>query len=153
MLSILIVGACATASAAVWSFQAPSNVVAEVSPNLHKYELQRIGIISFLNQSGTPDAGMRVANFFFAELEAQQRYEVAPPLHLDEETELEFTQTAQALPEEERRHPEVGDQADQVGNGRDDHGRGGCRIHSDHLQAKRDQDAAGTGDQQAQQHR
>ena len=102
LLGALTLDACAAASAAVWSFQPTRNVVAEVSPNLHKYELQRIGIISFLNQSGTPDAGLRVANFFFAELEAQQRYEVAPPLRLDEETELAFTRTAQALPSEER---------------------------------------------------
>ncbi len=102
MLSILMLGPCTATSAASWSFGPPSNVVAEVSPQLHKYDLQRIGIIAFMNQSGTPDAGVRVANFFFAELEAQQRYEVAPPLRLDEETELEFTRTAQMLPEEER---------------------------------------------------
>jgi hypothetical protein len=91
-----------TALAAVGSFGPPSNVVAQVSPTLHKYELQRIGIISFVNHSGTQDAGMRLAEFFHAELESHQRFELTPPFHLDEEAELEFTRTAQATPEEER---------------------------------------------------
>lgn len=98
----LILHTCPTAFAAIGSFRPPSNVVAEVSPELHKYELQRIGIISFVNHSATPDAGVRLAEFFHAELESHQRFELTPPLHLDEETELEFTRTAQAAPEEER---------------------------------------------------
>jgi hypothetical protein len=101
-LIALILHPSPTVFAAVGSFGPPSNVVAEVSPALHKYELQRIGIISFVNHSGTQDAGMRLAEFFHAELESQKRFELTPPLHLDEETELEFTRTAQAAPEEER---------------------------------------------------
>jgi hypothetical protein len=77
-------------------------VVAEVSPALRDYDIQRIGIIGFVNHSATPDAGIRLASFFYAELEAHQRYELTPPLLLDEETELAFTRTAQAAPEEER---------------------------------------------------
>jgi hypothetical protein len=88
--------------AAIGGFGPPSNVVAEVSPELHKYEIQRIGIIGFVNHSGTPDAGIRLASFFHAELDSHRRYEVTPPLLLDEETELAFTRTAQAAPEEER---------------------------------------------------
>lgn len=91
-----------TARAAIGSFGPPSNVVAEVSPELYKYELQRIGIISFVNNSGTPDAGVRLASFFHAELDSHQRFELTPPLLLDEETELAFTRTAQAVPEDER---------------------------------------------------
>jgi hypothetical protein len=87
---------------AVGGFGPPSNVVAEVSPELHKYAIQRIGIIGFVNHSGTPDAGIRLASFFYAELDSHRRYEVTPPLLLDEETELAFTRTAQAAPEEER---------------------------------------------------
>jgi hypothetical protein len=88
--------------AALGSFGPPSNVVAEVSPDIYKYEIQRIGIISFVNHSGTPDAGIRLASFFYAELDSQQRFELTPPLRLDEETELAFTRTAQAVPEDER---------------------------------------------------
>lgn len=102
MLSALTLSAYRSVSAAAMGFHPPSNVVAEVSPNLHKYELQRIGIISFVNRSGTPNAGERVANFFFAELDAYQRYEVTPPLRPDDEMELEFTRTAQTMREEER---------------------------------------------------
>jgi hypothetical protein len=69
---------------------------------LSKYEIQRIGIIGFVNHSGTPDAGLRLASFFHMELDAYQRYELTPPLLLDEETELAFTRTAQAAPEDER---------------------------------------------------
>jgi hypothetical protein len=87
---------------AVGGFVPPSNVVAEVSPDLYKYELQRIGIIGFVNHSGTPDAGLRLASFFYMALDAHRRYEVTPPLLLDEETELAFTRTAQAAPEDER---------------------------------------------------
>jgi hypothetical protein len=87
---------------AVGGFGPPSHVVAEVSPELHKYEIQRIGIIGFVNHSGTPDAGIRLASFFYTELESHRRYEITPPLLLDEETELAFTRTAQAAPEEER---------------------------------------------------
>ncbi len=101
-LGALLLSACTTASAAVNLFQPPSNVVAEVSSELHKYDLHRIAIIAFVNQSATPDAGVRIANFFFDELETYRRYEVAPPLHLDEEMELEFTRTAQEEPEEDR---------------------------------------------------
>ena len=49
---------------AIAGFEPPSNVVAEVSPELYKYELQRIGIIGFVNNSGTPDAGIRLAHSF-----------------------------------------------------------------------------------------
>jgi hypothetical protein len=64
--------------------------------------LRRIGIIAFANQSGTPDAGVRVANFFFNELNPYHRFELTPPLLLDEQAELAFTRTAQAGPEEAR---------------------------------------------------
>lgn len=87
--------------AGTW-FEPPSNVVSEVSPELSKYELQRIGILGFVNNSGTPDAGIRLASFFYTELDSHRRYDVTPPLLLDEETELAFTRTAQAAPEEER---------------------------------------------------
>jgi hypothetical protein len=100
--STLVVGFCAITSTAVWGFGPPSNVVADVSPDLPRYELRRIGIIAFANQSGTPDAGVRVANFFFHELNTHHRFEVTPPLLLDEEAELAFTRTAQAGPEEAR---------------------------------------------------
>src|SRR5690606_39639426 len=89
-------------AAALGGFGPPSNVVAEVSPELHKYSLQRIGIIAFVNRSSTPDAGSRLASFFFTELDSHRRYEITPPLALDEESELEFTRTAQAAPEDER---------------------------------------------------
>jgi len=102
LLGFLTLSTCATTSAAILGLHPLSNVVAEVSPALHKYELQRIGIIAFVNQSVTPDAGVRVANFFFAELDAYQRYDLSPPLHLDEEMELAFTRTAEAMPAEER---------------------------------------------------
>jgi hypothetical protein len=98
----LSLGVCDRIWGAVGGFGPPSNVVAEVSPDLHKYEIQRIGIIGFVNHSGTPDAGIRLASFFYAELDSHRRYELTPPLLLDEETELAFTRTAQATPEEER---------------------------------------------------
>lgn len=88
--------------AAVGGFAPPSNVVVEVSPALHKYEIKRIGIISFVNHSGIPDAGRRLASLFHAELEAHQRFELTPPVLLDEATELAFTRTAQAATEDER---------------------------------------------------
>jgi hypothetical protein len=98
----LSLGVCDRLWGAVAWFEPPSNVVAEVSPELYKYELQRIGIIGFINNSGTPDAGIRLASFFYTELDSHRRYDVTPPLLLDEETELAFTRTAQAAPEEER---------------------------------------------------
>jgi hypothetical protein len=98
----LSLGVCDRLWGAVGGFGPPSHVVAEVSPELHKYEIQRIGIIGFVNHSGTPDAGIRLASFFYTELESHRRYEITPPLLLDEETELAFTRTAQAAPEEER---------------------------------------------------
>lgn len=73
-----------------------------MSPDFPKYELRRIGIISFVNQSGTPDVGLRVAKLFIHELDTYQRFELTPSLLLDEATELAFTCTAQAVPEEER---------------------------------------------------
>src|SRR5215475_12678646 len=90
LIGALSLGCCGAATAA------------EVSPNLPKYEVRRIGIIAFANQSDTPDAGVRVANLFFHELEARHRFEVIPPLRLDEATALAFTRTARAGPEEER---------------------------------------------------
>ncbi len=98
----LSLSVCGRLWGAVPWLEPPSNVVAEVSPELSKYELQRIGIIGFINNSGTPDAGIRLASFFYTELDSHRRYEVTPPLLLDEETELAFTRTAQAAPEEER---------------------------------------------------
>jgi hypothetical protein len=98
----LSVGVHGTTWGAIGSFAPPSNVVAEVSPELYKYEIQRIGIISFVNHSATPDAGIRLASLFYAELDGHQRFEITPPLLLDEETELAFTRTAQAGAEDER---------------------------------------------------
>lgn len=98
----LSIGLCDRLWGATPWFEPPSNVVAEVSPELYKYELQRIGILGFINNSGTPDAGIRLASFFYLELDSHRRYDVTPPLLLDEETELAFTRTAQAAPEEER---------------------------------------------------
>ena len=98
----LSLGACDRLWGGAGGFGPPSHVVAEVSPELHRYEIQRIGIIGFVNHSGTPDAGIRLASFFYAELDSHRRYEITPPLLLDEETELAFTRTAQAAPEEER---------------------------------------------------
>src|SRR5262247_17393 len=95
-------GVCNQAWGAVAWLAPPSNVVAEVSPELYKYEIQRIGIIGFINNSGTPDAGARLASFFYAELDSHRRFEITPPLLLDEETAIAFTRTAQAAPEEER---------------------------------------------------
>lgn len=99
---VLILGTATTASAALGGFGPPGNVIAEVSPELHRYSLQRIGIIAFVNRSRTPDAGTRLASFFYTELEAHRRYEITPPLALDEESELEFTRTAEGGPEDER---------------------------------------------------
>ena len=101
LIVTLSLGCCGAATAA-WGFGPPSNVAAEVSPNLPKYDVRRIGIIAFANQSSAPDAGVRVANLFFHELEAHHRFEVTPPLLPDEATALAFTRTAQAGPEEER---------------------------------------------------
>jgi len=80
LISTLMVGFYGATSAPAWGFGPPSNVVAEVSPDLPKYELRRIGLIAFVNQSGTPDAGVRVANFFFHELDTYHRFELTPPL-------------------------------------------------------------------------
>jgi hypothetical protein len=102
VLLALSVGVQGTTWGAVGGFGPPSNVVTEVSPDLYKYEIQRIGIISFANRSATPDAGTRLASLFYAELEAHQRFELTPPLLLDEEAELAFTRTAQTAPEDER---------------------------------------------------
>jgi hypothetical protein len=102
LISAFSIGYCDAASATVWGFGLPSNVAAEVSPYSARYELRRIGIIAFVNQSGTPDAGVRVATLFFHALEAHHRFELTPPLLLDEATELAFTRTAQAGPEEQR---------------------------------------------------
>jgi hypothetical protein len=99
---VLGMGIEGTTWGAIGSFAPPSHVVAEVNPELYKYEIQRIGIISFVNHSGTPDAGMRLASFFYTELDSHQRFELSPPLLLDEEAELAFTRTAQAVPEDER---------------------------------------------------
>ena len=71
---------------AIGGFGPPTDVVAEVSPELYKYAIQRIGIIGFVNHSATPDAGTRLASFFYAELDSHRRYEVTPPLLLDEES-------------------------------------------------------------------
>jgi hypothetical protein len=99
---VMIIAAGSLAEAAWGRFGPPSNVITEVSPTLHNYSLQRIGIIAFVNRSRTPDAGIRLASLFYSELESHRRYDIAPPLALDEESELEFTRTAQVTPEAER---------------------------------------------------
>jgi hypothetical protein len=102
LISNLMVGFYGATSAPVWGFGPPSNVVADVSPDLPTYELRRIGLIAFVNQSGTPDAGVRVANFFFHELDTYHCFDLTPALLLDGATELAFTRTARAGPEEAR---------------------------------------------------
>jgi hypothetical protein len=101
-LIVVAIVAGSLAEAAVGGFGPPSNVISEVSPDLHNYALQRIGIIAFVNRSRTPDAGVRLASFFYTALDSYRRFEIAPPLTLDEESELEFTRTAQAAPDDER---------------------------------------------------
>jgi hypothetical protein len=101
LISILTIGFCGSTSATILGFGPPTNVVAEVSPDLPKYELRRIGMIAFVNRSSTPNAGVRVANLFFHTLDTYHRFELTPPLMLDETTELAFTCIAQGGPEEE----------------------------------------------------
>src|SRR4029450_9795124 len=92
----LSLGVCDRIWGAVAWFEPPSNVVAEVSPELYKYAIQRIGIIGFINNSGTPDAGIRLASFFYTELDSHRRYEITPPLLFAEATELDLPRTAHA---------------------------------------------------------
>jgi hypothetical protein len=102
MAMVLSLGVNVPGWGAIGGFGPPSDVVAEVSPELYKYAIRRIGIIGFVNHSATPDAGTRLATFFYTELDSHRRYDVTPPLLLDEESELAFTRTAQSAPEEER---------------------------------------------------
>ena len=49
LTSTLIVGFYGATPTRLWGFGPPSNVVADVSPDLPKCELRRIGIIAFAN--------------------------------------------------------------------------------------------------------
>lgn len=70
----------------------PSNVASTVRPDVRKYNLRAIAVMPFRNNTGSPDAGNKVAQFFYGELSSRRQHVVTPPVRLDEteEIELEF---------------------------------------------------------------
>ena len=70
----------------------PSNVSATVRPDIRKYNLRNIAVMPFRNNTDSPEAGHKVAAFFYHEMATRKRYSVTPPVRLDltEEIELEF---------------------------------------------------------------
>ncbi len=70
----------------------PSNVAATVRPDIRKYKIQNIAVMPFRNNTDSPDAGHKVATFFFSEISTHKKYSVTPPVRLEttEEIELEF---------------------------------------------------------------
>ena len=78
MLSAAASG-CADVRSPLASFRPPSGVVAKTSPGLSAYNLRRIGVLPFQNESGAPAAGNKLAGLFYEGLSNATRYEVAPP--------------------------------------------------------------------------
>ena len=70
---------CAEVRSPLASFRPPSGVVAKTSPGLSAYNLRRIGILPFQNESGAPAAGNKLADLFY---EAGADGFLAKPLRL-----------------------------------------------------------------------
>ncbi|MFQ5913656.1 MAG: hypothetical protein ACE5JS_10775 [Nitrospinota bacterium] len=68
----------------------PSNVAATVRPDIRKYNLRHIAVMPFRNATDSPDAGNKVAGFFYTELSTRKTYSVTPPVRLDKEEEIEL---------------------------------------------------------------
>ncbi len=82
---------CAEVRSPLASFRPPSGVVAKTSPGLSAYNLRRIGILPFQNESGAPAAGNKLADLFYEGLSNATRYEMEPPpLREGEDAQLEF---------------------------------------------------------------
>ncbi len=91
LLGASVLGAGCT-SKYVTDFTPPTNVVSEVSPDIRSYPLRNIAVIPFRNNTNSPDAGNKLAQFFYTELLSHNRHNVTPPVRLEEseEVELEF---------------------------------------------------------------
>ncbi|MFQ5692068.1 MAG: hypothetical protein ACE5IM_03370, partial [Nitrospinota bacterium] len=57
----------------------PSNVSATVRPDVRKYDLRNIAVMPFRNNTDSPDAGNKVARFFYDEIASRKTYTVSPP--------------------------------------------------------------------------
>ncbi len=72
------------------SFRPPSGVSASTSLRAGSSNIRRIGVLAFRNESGTPNAGKRLADIFYEGLSPSPRYEVQPPTNKDEDVQFEF---------------------------------------------------------------
>jgi len=83
-------GGCAGSYNAAASFQPPSGVLAKAHPELAGRAIRRIAVLPFRNESGSPLAGLKLADFYYEGLAASGRYEVQPPPRLDQDDEIRF---------------------------------------------------------------
>ena len=70
----------------------PTNVASKIRPDIKKYNLRHIAVMPFRNNTPAPEAGHKVATFFYEEIITRKIYSVTPPVRLEktEEIELEF---------------------------------------------------------------
>lgn len=73
-----------------------TNLYTEVKPEFKEKEIKRIGIIKFKNQSDDPNAGLKVADFFYKELTSYRQFELIAPAEMSQKGYgMEFTKTAE----------------------------------------------------------
>ncbi len=70
----------------------PTNVASSVRPDIKQYNLRHIAVMPFRNNTYAPEAGHKVATFFYQEILTRKTYSVTPPVRLErtEEIDLEF---------------------------------------------------------------
>lgn len=72
-----------------------TNLYTEVKPEFKENEIKRIGIMKFKNQSGDPNAGLKVADIFYKELTSYRQFELIAPAEMSQKGfGMEFTKTA-----------------------------------------------------------
>jgi len=80
---ILIVGCSGAVSKLAEEVTPGSNITATSKVDFSNYEVKRIAVIPFQNESEDADAGFKVASYFYQQLSTHHKeYQVSPPLKI-----------------------------------------------------------------------
>ncbi len=84
----LFLSGCATLS---------NNVYIETKPGFNDRDIKRIGIVKFENRSLDPNAGFKVADFFYQELSSYDHFELINPTAMSEGFGMEFVKMPEGV--------------------------------------------------------
>jgi len=86
LMGIILIAGCSAAVKKLADEVTPSsNITATSKVDFSNYEVKRIAVIPFQNESEDVDAGFKVASYFYQQLSTHKEYQVSPPLKIEGE--------------------------------------------------------------------